>query len=136
MANDLASKIRKYRSSGILVNTNLLLVYIVGLYDNVTGYRLVNTFKYTKGNYGVGDFDVLLAFLKKFDVMVTTPHILAEASNSIVGELTDPAKDLCLGLIQETIPTFHEHHVPAKDLLVEDQFLTYGVADMGILRPH
>lgn len=134
MANDLASKIRKYRSSGVLVDTNLLLVYIVGLYDTVTGYRLVNTFKYTKGDYGAGDFDVLLAFLKEFDVLVTTPHILAEVSNSIVGELTDPAKDLCLGLIQKTIPTFQEHHVPAKNLLAEEQFRTYGVADIGILR--
>ena len=134
MANDIASKIRKYRRSGVLVDTNLLLVYFVGLYDSVTGYRLVNTFKYTKGDYGVGDFDVLLAFLKEFDVLVTTPHILAEVSNSIVGELTDPAKDLCVGLIQETIPTFQEHYVPAKDLLAEEQFRTYGVADVGILR--
>lgn len=135
MANDIASKIRKYRSSGVLVDTNLLLVYFAGLYDTVTGYRLVNTFKYTKGYYEAGDFDVLLAFLEQFDVRITTPHILAEVSNSIIGELTNPAKDLCLGLIQETIPVaFQEHYAPANDLLAEDQFRTYGVADMGILR--
>ncbi len=134
MANDLASKIRKYRRSGVLVDTNLLLVYFVGLHDTVTGYQLVNTFKYAKGTYEAGDFDVLLAFLQDFKTVVTTPHILAEVSNSIIGELTDPAKDLCLGLIQETVPTFQEYHVPARDLLAEDQFRTYGVADMGILR--
>ena len=135
MPNDLASKIRKYRSSGVLVDTNLLLVYFVGLYDNVTGYRLVNTFKYTKSDYGPGDFDTLYAFLKNFDVRITTPHILTEVSNSIRGELTDPAKNLCLELIQRTIPAaFEEHHAPANDLLAEDLFLTHGVADMGILR--
>lgn len=134
MANDMASKVRKYRRSGVLVDTNLLLVYFVGLYDTATGYQLVNTFKYTKGDYKSGDFDILLDFLRKFDLLVTTPHILAEVSNSIIVELTDPAKDLCLGLIQKTIPTFQEYHVPAKDLLAEDQFRKYGVADMGILR--
>ena len=134
MADDTASKIRKYRRSGVLVDTNLLLVYFIGLYDTATGYKLVNTFKYTKGTYGSEDFDVLLAFLKNFRAVVTTPHILAEISNSITGGLTDPARDLCLGLMQETVPFFQEHYIPAKDLIREDQFRIYGVADMGILR--
>lgn len=108
------------------------MVYFVGLYDTATGYRLVNTFKYTKGTYEAEDFDVPLAFLQDFKTVVTTPHILAEVSNSIIGELTDPAKDLCLGLIQKTVPAFQAHHVPAKDLFAEDQFRTYGVADTGI----
>jgi hypothetical protein len=134
VTDDATSKIRKYGRSGVLVDTNLLLVYFVGLYDSVTGYELINTFKYTKGDYESGDFDILLAFLGEFEVLVTTPHILAEVSNSITGGLTDPARDLCLGLMQQTIPSFQEHHVPAKDLIGEDLFRTYGVADMGILR--
>ena len=64
MAAGKASKIRKYQRSGVLVDTNLLLVYFIGLYDTATGYKLVNTFKYTKGNYGSEDFDALLAFLQ------------------------------------------------------------------------
>ncbi len=135
MANYRDSKIGKYRSSGVLVDTNLLLVYIVGLYDTATGYRLVNSFKYTKGDYGHEDFGILDTFLKNFAVRITTPHILTEVSNSIIGELIDPAKDLCLGFMQETIPAaFHEHHASANNLLSEPQFRTYGVADMGILR--
>jgi hypothetical protein len=117
-----------------LVDTNLLLVYFIGLYDTATGYTLINTFRYTKGTYGTEDFDVLLAFLQDFRTVVTTPHILAEVSNSITGGLTDPARDLCLGLMQETVPFFEEHHILAKDLIREDQFRTYGVTDMGILR--
>lgn len=135
MANDRDSKIRKYSRSGVLVDTNLLLVYIVGLYDVINGYQLVNTFRYTKGDYKPGDFDVLDAFLKNFEVRITTPHILTEVSNSIIGGLNPPARGACLGLIQETIPAaFREHHAPANELLAEDLFQTYGVADMGILR--
>ena len=135
MPNDVASKIRRYRRTGVLVDTNLLLVYIVGLYDTATGYRLINTFKYTKDDYEVRDFDTLNTFLRHFDVLVTTPHILAEVSNIIIGGLKNPARDLCLGLIQETIPAaFHEHYPPANDLLAEDLFRTYGVADMGLLQ--
>jgi hypothetical protein len=118
-----------------------LLTYLGGdpishqtFYDTATGYKLVNTFKYTKGTYGSEDFDALLAFLQVFRTVVTTPHILTEVSNSITSELTDPARDLCLGLMQQTIPSFQEHHVPAEDLMEEDRFRTYGVADMGILR--
>lgn len=134
MAADTASKIRKYRRSGVLVDTNLLLVYFIGLHDTATGYTLINTFRYTKGTYRSEDFDVLLAFLQDFRAVVTTPHILTEVSNSITGGLTDPARDLCLGLIQKTVPFFEEHHIPAKDLIREDQFRTYGVTDMSILR--
>jgi len=119
----------------VLVDTNLLLVYLVGLYDITTSYQLVNTFKCTKSDYESGDFDVLDAFLNNFHVRVTTPHILAEVSNIIIAELNYTAKDLCLGLIQKMIPaTFHEHHIPAKDLLAEDKVRTYGVPDISILR--
>lgn len=135
MANDIASKVRRYRSSGVLVDANLLLVYFVGLYDTATGYQLVNSFKYTKNDYEAGDFDVLLAFLEQFDVRITTPHILTEVSNSIESELNYAARDYCLGLMQDEIPaSFQEHHAPADELLAEDLFRTYGVADMGILR--
>jgi hypothetical protein len=135
VANNPASKIQKYRRSGVLVDTNLLLVYFIGLYDTATGYKLVNAFKYTKGNYGSEDFDVLLAFLQGFKTVVTTPpHILTEVSNSITGALTAPARELCLGLMQQTLPSLLEHHIPAVDFIGEDQFRTFGVTDMGILR--
>ena len=135
MANDRDSKIRKYSRSGVLVDTNLLLVYLVGLYDITTGYQLVNDFKYTKGDYESEDFDVLDAFLKNFHVRVTTPHILTEVWNIVDNELKYTARDICLGLIQELIPAaFHEHHIPAKDLLAEDKVRTYGVPDISILR--
>jgi rRNA-processing protein FCF1 len=134
VVDDLAAKIRTYRRSGVLVDTNLLLVYFVGLYDTATGYQLINAFKYTKGTYTAGDFDILLAFLQSFRTVVTTPHILAEVSNSLSGALIDPARDLCLGLLQQTIPSFQEHHVPAEELIREDRFRTYGITDMGIQR--
>lgn len=97
MADELASQIRAYQRSGVLVDTNLLLVYFVGLYDTATGYRIINAFRYTKGTYTAGDFEILLSFLQRFRTVVTTPHILAEVSNSLSGELTEPARDLCLG---------------------------------------
>ena len=133
MANDRDTKIRKYSHSGVLIDTNLLLVYIVGLYDVETGYQLLNTFKYTKGDYDSRDFNVLDKFLKNFRVRVTTPHILAEVSNILSSGLIYTARDSCLGLIQKMIPaTFHEHCIPAKQLLAEDEVRTYGVADIGI----
>jgi rRNA-processing protein FCF1 len=135
VANDRDSKIQKYSRSGVLVDTNLLLVYLVGLYDITQGHQLVNNFKRTKGKYKSGDFDVLDAFLKNFHVRTTTPHLLTEVCNILDNELNYTARDICLGLIQKVIvDAFHEHYIPAKQLLAEDKVLTYGVADMGIMR--
>jgi len=134
VASDVDYKIRKYSRSGVLVDTNLLLVYFVGLYDIRTGQQLIDNFKYTKGDYESGDFDVLDAFLNNFQVRVITPHILTEVYTIIDNELNYTARDLCLGLIQKVIPTFREQHIPAKQLLAEDKVRTYGVADMSILR--
>lgn len=66
---------RKYGSSGILVDTNLLLLLLVGTVDerSIGGKRTER--------YSVDQFRFLLDYLKSFQRLITTPHILTEVSN-------------------------------------------------------
>lgn len=66
---------RKYGSSGILVDTNLLLLLLVGTVDerSIGGKRTER--------YSVDQFHFLSDYLKGFQRLITTPHILTEVSN-------------------------------------------------------
>lgn len=124
-------KIRRHLRSGILVDTNLLLVYLVGLYDSVSGYQVIDGFRYTRGRYTTGDFERLAAVMEQFGNRITTPHILAEVSN-MLGHLADSARETCFGLMKEIIPSLEERGVPAGDLSRDNMFVQFGVADSGI----
>lgn len=68
--------IKRYRSRGLLVDSNLLLVLCVGSVDRT----LVPEFKRTKA-YSENDYDILCRFIGFFQKILTTPNILTEVSN-------------------------------------------------------
>ena len=131
MPEDAASKIQRHLGSGILVDTNLLLAYFVGLYDDVSGYRIINNFRYTRGRYDTGDFETLLALLERFDNRVTTPHILTEVSN-MLGQLSEPARAACFDLLKRTMPPLNEVNVSGRRLSDDEAFTRFGVADTAV----
>lgn len=67
--------VRKHRKSGILVDTNLLLMLLVGVVDDKQlGHGRLG--RYTKQHH-----QVLGKSLQRFEKLITTPHILTEVSN-------------------------------------------------------
>jgi hypothetical protein len=60
----------------LLIDTNILLLHIIGNWkrDAVSGHRRTNTFS-------AADFDLLQGYLRGHNRLVTTPAVLAEASN-------------------------------------------------------
>lgn len=128
-----ASKIDRHRGNGVLVDTNLLLVYLIGFYDYASGYQTINRSRYTKGTYESGDFDVLNAVLEMFRERITTPYLLAEVSN-LINQLPTGADTFCIGLLKNTIPALQERAAPAKELTEEDAFVAFGVADTSIIK--
>lgn len=132
MPEDPATKIHRHRRSGVLVDTNLLLVYFIGNYDYTTGYQVINESKYTKGTYRPEDFEILDTLLNRFDIRITTPHILAEVSN-LIKLLPAGADEFCMALLKNTIPSLQERTTPTLDLAAEAIFTTYGVADVSIV---
>lgn len=123
------SLISRYRSAGVLVDTNLLLLLFVGRYDR----DLVGTFKRTRNRgFGPADFDRFANVVVQFDALITTPHILTEVSN-LMGSLTGRARDGCFELFGRSIAALSERRTAGATLAGDTAFVKVGVADTSIL---
>ncbi len=65
---DAFQLILKHRGNGLLVDTNLLLLYIVGK----TNPNRISNFKRTS-RYTVEDFELLDGIMAQFKTLITTP---------------------------------------------------------------
>lgn len=79
--------IKQYRRKGIIVDTNLLLLALIG------GTSSIGEFKRTRG-YSDEDYQLLLKVIDQFETLVSTPHILAEVSNLTNGLYGSKLRDL------------------------------------------
>lgn len=64
------------RRSGVLIDSNLLLLLFIGGYDR----KQIQINKRLKA-FAEEDFDVLVGFLSQFSQLITTPNTLTEVSN-------------------------------------------------------
>ena len=126
MEEYIGSLIGRYRGAGVLVDTNLLLLYFVGAYDTS---QLQNSSR--TDVFEPEDFVVLDAFMRQFDQVVTTPHVLAETSN-LLGQLRDDVKAACFPLLRQSIPLMREHRTPATTIGADPGFLQFGITDAAI----
>jgi rRNA-processing protein FCF1 len=119
--------IRKYARIGIIVDTNLLLLWLIGQF-NVT---LILSFKRTQG-FSVANFERLTGFIAQFRKIVVTPHILTEVSN-FVGQLGEPVRQKVYQHFAEQLPAFDEIPVAAVDAAVRPEIAMLGLSDVCIL---
>jgi hypothetical protein len=122
MNSYLAELIRKYRKKGILLDTNILLLYLVGTFDQ----RIVSTFSRTS-NFSENDFIILLKLLALFEAKFTTPHILTEVSN-----LFGNRHDLHYSL-QAYFMIVQELYITGARLGQNENFVEFGMTDTAIL---
>jgi hypothetical protein len=73
---DVDGLINKHRGTGLFIDTNLLLMYLVGQ----TNRDRIPIFKRTR-QHTPEDFD-LLERLTQFDTLVTTLHVLTEGQQA------------------------------------------------------
>lgn len=66
----------KFRQKGILIDTNLLVLLLVGSYNE----DMISNFKRTT-NYTIEDYRYLKVFLTRFEKHFYTPNILTEITN-------------------------------------------------------
>jgi hypothetical protein len=124
--NFIESVISKHRKGGILVDSNLLLLLLVGVCDRSLIARCKRLNAYTQG-----DFDLLLEFCGRFRQIVTTPHLLTEVSNLF--EKNEPR-------ILKIFFTFLSQHVFKLDevseksstLVQHKHFTHFGLADSAV----
>jgi hypothetical protein len=110
-----------------LIDTNLLLLLIVGLFDK----KLIEKHKRTQA-FTIADFELLIQCIGGADIIWITTHCLAEVSNLI----KQTNQSIKIGLIQFLINVtskFKESYVSKDLIFVKDCFPRLGVADTGIM---
>lgn len=115
--------IRKYKDKGILIDTNIGLLYLVGSFDASEIRNHGRTSKYTED-----DFDRISKFVAHFAVRVTTPHVLTEMSD-LLGNSIDLHRVL-RGYIMAADERFENSGLLADNVA----FLKIGLADTAILK--
>jgi hypothetical protein len=122
---DARALIEKHRSKGVLVDSNLLILFLVGTVNR----RRILDFKRTQ-NFTVEDFDTLSSLVSWFGRLYATPHVLSQVS-----DLTDLAgKELTIvrTLFASLIETMGEYYDPSKELITDSLFSRLGLADTAI----
>ena len=127
MNEHLADLVARYRDRGAIVDTSLLLLFLIGSYR----VDLIRRFKRTQ-RYFPDDFDLLTEFLSEFRQLVVTPHILTEVSNWAM-QLPRGSPE-CLQTLAGLVQTWEERFLEARELTGLPDFPDLGLTDAGIGR--
>ena len=121
--------IAQYRSKGLLIDSNLLLLYFIGSFDP----ERIGTFKRTHSRgFTPDDFDLLLELLMPFSAVVTTPNILTEVSN-LSNQLRDDEKRAYYSIFSDTAGLLTERYTESKRICALEHFKKFGLTDSGII---
>lgn len=118
----------KYRNGVALVDTNLLLLYLVGKSDPRIIPRFTRTQKYT-----LDDFQVLSKLIETgFRSLVTTPNVLTEISN-LATKLTEGERRAFFDQMKHHIAILKETYCPSRIAAEDRNYRTFGLTDATIL---
>lgn len=125
--NEIESLFARYRQRGVLVDTNILLLYFVGK----TNRARISKFNRTQ-SFSPEDYDLLLQVLSYFRIVVTTPNILTEV-NSLANQLGEPERSQCFSIFAQGVSTLEETYLESRQIVTDQQFTKFGLTDCGIL---
>jgi rRNA-processing protein FCF1 len=123
--DDAFQLIRKHRGNGLLVDTNLLLLYLVGK----TNPGRISNFKRTS-RYTVEDFNLLGQIMAQFRTLITTPHVLTELSN--LGDLQGEERLGFRSWFVHTIEQATEYRDESRLVVKDPSFDRLGLTDAAI----
>lgn len=127
MKNDLKQLIGRYRSTGILLDTNLLLLYLIGLFDP----DRIERFKRTE-KFSYEDFQILSRIMRPFKIIWTLPHVLAEV-NSLSGQLHSNILASFRENFKSQIELFEEASPTSINASQRPEFRYLGLTDAAII---
>ena len=122
----LDALIARYRSRGVLIDANLLILYFVGEFD----VRQISRFRRTR-EYQESDYRLLKAFLELFPVKVTTPNILTEVSN-LSRDMPGWLRDQFFERLRAGFELLTEEYQPSSAGAADPIFVRLGLADAVI----
>lgn len=119
--------VRKYRSRGILIDTNLLLLLFIGGVSK----SYISSFKRT-AVYTQEDYDSLLRLIDHFNRVVVTPNILTEVSNLANGLHGVRLEEFYM-VFSKSLSILSELYIESSTVSNIHGFHSYGLADTGII---
>ena len=121
MNDYLLKLIQKYRQKGLLIDTNIILLYLIGSID----ISLIRDFSRT-AMFTASDFYKVSKFIDYFDLKITTPHVLTEVSNLIGNKQNLP------NLLKTYIEKSKEIYLKSSEVSKNNAFFNFGLADTAI----
>jgi len=124
----MRSREKRLQPRHVLVDTNLLLLFVVGSSEP----RLIARHKRTN-QFTVADYKLLFKFLSRFQSLVATPNVLTEVSN-LLDQVGGPVPQKLQELHTSVIEKLDEQYVVSRDCCGLEEFRRLGLADSAILR--
>jgi len=112
-------------TSGLLIDTNLLVLYAVGTVNR----NRIETFKRTR-QYTQSDYELLIRVLDSFKPLYTLAHVLAEVSN--LTDLPGPEKLRIRAILKQTISLLEEVEMPSARASEDSLYPRLGLVDAAI----
>jgi rRNA-processing protein FCF1 len=122
---DAAALIEKHRAKGVLVDTNLLVLFLVG---RVNRQRILN-FKRT-GDFSIEDYDLLVRLIGWFGKLIATPHVLSQVSD--LTDLTGKELTKIRELFKMLVENIEESYDTSRLLVGDPAFKRLGLTDAAI----
>jgi hypothetical protein len=125
---DALGLIEKHCKTGVLIDANLLVLYLIG---GVNRER-IKTFKRTRA-YTFEDFELLVWLVSCFDKLYTTPHVLTEVSN-LTGNLEGRERSAVRSLVALVVDKMEECIERSKTVVRDACFERLGLTDAAVAR--
>lgn len=116
--------VEKHGRRGVLIDTNLLLVLLIGRQRP----EAVERFARTKGHYRAEDFAFLDQFVRRFSRIITAPHILTEVSNLLPNGNLREFRDR----LRQEAELYEELQCEARRTVLDTAFHRFGLTDTVI----
>ena len=118
---NLLSLLQKYQNKGLLVDTGVALLYVVGSFDP----KLIRASKRT-AMFSEDDFAKVSKFIDFFPAKITTPNVLTEISNLL------PTRPDFIPHFGAFAVNATEEYLTSSSLLKSVAFSTFGLADSSV----
>ena len=118
---------RNARTNGLLVDTNLLVLLIVGFVNR----DRVSRFKRTT-DYSPADWDLLTGILEQISERYTIPHVLSEVS--ALSDMKGPELETARSVLHKLIGEMLELEIPSADACASPLYFRLGLTDAAIAR--
>lgn len=110
----------------VLIDTNLLMLLVVGYYDKGFISQHKRTNKFT-----AEDFEILEILIEGAS-LVSTPSVLTEVSN-LLWQCSEPHASKIRTVFTEVVSLCDEISLRSAEVVVSQEFMKLGLTDAGIL---